>query len=66
MSTEDDKPVSVVKALRLARKSGIKDPIVKCHDHGVSIPYSKLSPNARMALEAGLDVAEGECLLMRK
>lgn len=63
---DDDKPVSVAKALRLARKRGVKDPIVTCHDHGVSVPYSKLSPVALMALEAGLDVAEGECLLLCK
>jgi hypothetical protein len=62
----NDKPVSVSKALRLARQRGELDPLVECRDHGVAIRYSQLSPIALVALEAGLDVTEGECLLLAK
>lgn len=65
MADSAEKPMSLRRALREARKAGHKDPIVRCEDHGIAIPYSKLSPLARMALEAGLDVTEGKCLLLR-
>lgn len=57
--------VSLQRALRDARKKGIKDPLVECEYHKVKIRYSDLSPVGLMALEAGLDVSEGECLLLQ-
>ena len=61
----DDERVSMAEAIRLAAERGIHDPIVECHDHGVKMKLSELSPMALMALEAGLDV-DGECLLLSK
>ncbi len=56
---------TVTTALCGARKKGIKDPIVTCHNHGISIAYSKLSYTAMMALDAGLDTGDN-CLLLCK
>lgn len=56
----------MTEALRLAAAEGEHDPIVTCHEHGVSMRYSELSPIALMALEAGLDTNVGECLLLSK
>jgi hypothetical protein len=61
----EGKPTSFEKAVRLARKRGVEDPLVECHEHGVKLRLSELSPIALLALEAGLD-AEGECLLISK
>ena len=49
----------------LTNEGGIKDPIVTCHNHGISIAYSKLSYTAMMALDAGLDTGDN-CLLLCK
>lgn len=57
--------VSLAEAIRAARADGVTDPIVECHEHGVRLKLSELSPIARMALEAGLD-SEHSCLLLAK
>lgn len=61
-----EKPMSLRAALRDARRRGVKDPMVRCEDHKVEIPWSRMSPMARLALEAGLDTTVGECLLLAK
>ena len=57
------KPISLEQALRSAAKRGVKDPIVKCELHNVSIRFSEMSAIAKLALEAGLDT-EDRCLLL--
>lgn len=59
-----EKTSNVDELLEKARSEGVSDPEVFCHTHNFKTTYNSLSPFAREALHAGLDVAaDQECLL---